>query len=378
GGGTALLDSLLEATRLLQGSEGRRAIVVITDGHDENSTATVDQVIHAVEDSQITVYSVAIGGVAGISLRGEDLLKKIADVSGGRVFFPPRDQEVVRAAEQVAIDARNRFLITYSPSNQRVDGSWREVSVEVPEGYKARTRAGYFAPKPPPIRPRIEFTVKNSSYEYVGVTADDIDVLEDGVEKKIDAFQEAVDPVSVVLALDASGSMKKSEDLVRETAKEFVRAVRPEDSLGLMIFADQAKLAHAMALNRKWSLDAIDKYVANGGTALYDALWGSFQTLKGVAGRHAVIVMTDGKDENNPGTAPGSVHTLDEVLALGKQVGATVFAVALGTKVDTKALDQLVSASGGQTYFAADAEGLGDQFRKVVEDLRRRYVLGYT
>ena len=378
GGGTALLDSLLEATKLLQGSEGRRAIVVITDGYDENSSATVDEVVHEIEASQITVYSVAIGGVAGISLRGEDLLRRFADVSGGRVFLPPRDQEVVKAAEQVALDARNRYLITYTPSNQRVDGTWREVSVEVPEGFKARTRAGYFAPKPPPIRPRIEFTVKDSQLQFVGVTADDLEVLEDGVEQKVDAFQEAVDPVSIVLALDASGSMKKSEDQVRETAKEFVRAVRPEDSLALMIFADQARLAHALALNRTWSTDAIDKYVANGGTALYDALWGSFQTLKGVSGRHAVVVMTDGRDENNPGTAPGSIHTFDEVLTLGKQVGATVFAVALGTKVDTKVLDQLVQASGGQTYLAADAEGLSDQFRKVVEDLRRRYVLGYT
>lgn len=378
GGGTALLDSLLEATRLLQNSEGRKGIVLITDGYDENSKATINEVVQAVEESQITVYSVAIGGVAGISLRGEDLLRKLADVSGGRVFLPPRDSEVVKAAEQVATDARNRYLITYTPSNQRVDGSWRGVSVAVPEGFKARTRAGYFAPKPPPLRPRIEFTVKDAQLQFVGVTAGDVDVLEDGVEQKVDTFQEAVDPVSIVLALDASGSMKKSEDLVRATAKEFVRAVRPEDSLALMIFADHAKLAHTLAANRTWSIDAIDKYAALGGTALYDALWGSFQTLKGVPGKHAVVVMTDGRDENNPGTAPGSVHTLDDVVGLSKQVNASVFAVALGTQVDTKALDQLVQASGGQTYFAANAEGLGDQFRKVVEDLRRRYVLGYT
>src|SRR6185369_11357895 len=219
-----LLDSLQEATRLLQGSEGRRAIVLITDGYDEKSKTTPDEVLKAIEDEQITVYSVAIGGVAGISLRGEDLLRRFAERSGGRVFLPPRDSEVVKAAEQVATDARNRFLITYTPSNQRVDGTWRAVNVEVPDGFKAKTRAGYFAPKPPPIRPRIEFTVKNSSFEYVGVTAEDVDVLEDGVEQKIDAFQEAVDPVSIVLALDSSGSMKRSEDLVRQTAKDFVTA----------------------------------------------------------------------------------------------------------------------------------------------------------
>ena len=378
GGGTAVLDSLLDAVRLLEGSEGRRAIVLITDGYDENSKATVEEVMKAVEESQITVYSVAIGGVAGISLRGEDLLRRFADKSGGRVFLPPRDAEVVKAAEQVATDARNRYLITYTPSNQRVDGTWRDIKVDVPDGYKARTRAGYFAPKPPPIRPRIEFMVKDATLQFVGVTAEDINVYEDGVEQKVDTFQEAVDPVSMVLALDASGSMKKSETLVQETAREFVRAVRPEDSLALLTFADQAKLAHALSINRTWSLDAIDKYVALGGTALYDALWGSLQTLKGVGGRRAIVVLTDGRDENNPGTAPGSVHTLDEVLALQKEVGASVLAVALGTRVDTKALDQLVQASSGQTYLAVDAEGLSAQFRKVVEDLRRRYVLSYT
>ena len=58
------------------------------------------------------------------------------------------------------------------------------------------------------------------------------------------------------------------------------------------------------------------KYVANGGTALYDALWDSFKTVQDTNGRRAVVLLSDGRDENNPGTAPGSVHNLDEVLAL--------------------------------------------------------------
>ena len=378
GGSTAVLDSILEATRLLEGTEGRRAIVLITDGYDESSTAKVDDVLKAVMEGQITVYAVGIGGTAGISLRGENLLRRFAEQSGGRVFFPPRDQEVIRAAESIATDARSRYLITYTPANQQIDGTWRTIAVEVPEGYRARTRSGYFAPKPPPIRPRIEFTVKDSFHQYIAVTADDIEVLEDGVVQKVDTFQEAVDPVSIVLALDSSGSMKNSADLVRATAKEFVTAVRPEDSLALLTFADKSTFAHVLATNRKWSLDAIDKYTAIGGTALYDAIFDSLRTLKGIAGRRAVVVLSDGRDENNPGTAPGSVHRLDEVLALEREVGATIFAVALGTKVDTEVLERLVEESGGQLYQAADAEGLGSQFRRVVEDLRRRYVLGYT
>jgi Ca-activated chloride channel family protein len=154
--------------------------------------------------------------------------------------------------------------------------------------------------------------------------------------------------------------------------------VRPEDSLALITFADQPLFAHVLATNRQWSIDAINKYQANGGTALYDALWNSLLTLKGVPGRHAVVVLTDGRDENNPGTAPGSVHKFDEVLKLRKEVGAMIYAVGLGTKVDMPVLERLASESGGQAYLATDASALGDQFKKVIESLRRRYVLGYT
>jgi VWFA-related protein len=378
GGGTAVLDSLIEGARLLQNSEGRRALVLITDGFDENSKATTAEALEAVAKAQTTVYAVGIGGVAGIALRGEDLLRQIATATGGRVFFPPREQDVVAAAEAITADAQNRFLVTYTPRNQKKDGLWRSVTVELPDDYRVRTRAGYFAPPPAPIRPTVEFTILDDHRRYVDATSDDLEVFEDGVVQKIDTFQEAVDPVSIVLTLDSSGSMKKSAELVQQTAREFVLAVRPEDSLALITFADESKFAHALATNRSWSLDAINKYTALGGTALYDALWNSLNTLKDVKGRRAVVVLTDGKDENNPGTAPGSTHKLSEVLALGRQVGAEIFAVGLGPTVDRPVLEQLAEESGGQTYYASDASDLSAQFRRIVDDLRRRYIISYT
>jgi VWFA-related protein len=378
GGGTALFDSILEAVRLLQNSANRRAIVLVTDGYDENSKATIDDVLEAVERSQATVYVVGVGGVAGISLKGEQMLRRIAQRSGGGVFFPPRETEIVSAAQAIATDTHSRYLITYTPKNQKNDGAWRAVSVEVPEGFRARTRSGYFAPEPPPIKPAIEFAVTDAQHRLVDVAAQDFDVFEDGVAQTIDTFQIAVDPVSIVMALDSSGSMKKSEEAVKATASEFVHEVRPEDSLALITFADRPRFEHVLATNRQWTIDAIDKYVANGGTALYDAIWNSLLTLRGVAGRRAVVVFTDGRDENNPGTAPGSVHTLAEVLELTKETGAIVYGVGLGTKVDVGALQQIADASTGQVFVATDASDLGTQFKRVVESLRRRYVLGYT
>jgi VWFA-related protein len=377
-GGTAFLDVLRESTHLLEGMEGRRAIILITDGYDENSKSTIADVIREAEAANVTIYVVGIGGVAGISLRGEDALRRVANETGGRIFFPPREPDLVGIADSVATDAHSRYLITYTPANQKKDGAWRAITVDVPDGYRVRTRAGYFAPSPPPIRPALEFTVTDDAHAFVDITADDLEVVEDGVVQKVDTFQEAVDPVSMVMALDSSGSMKKSAAAVQQAARDFVLAVRPEDSLALITFADVPKFAHVLATNRQWSLDAIDKYVPLGGTALYDALFNSLMTLKGVAGRHAVVVLTDGKDENNPGTAPGSEHTLDEVLKLVKSVNATVFPIGLGTKVERPVLERLAAVSGGEALFPTDVTLLDAQYHRVIENLRRRYVLSYT
>ena len=88
--------------------------------------------------------------------------------------------------------------------------------------------------------------------------------------------------------------------------------------------------------------------------------------------------MTDGRDENNPGTGPGSVRTLADVQAALKATGATVFPIALGTKVDSKVLQQLADLSGGRALLPQDVTQLAGEFQRVVEDLRRRYIVGYT
>jgi Ca-activated chloride channel homolog len=378
GGGTAILDALEEATDLLRGRDGRRVIILVTDGYDENSITTMESALKRAEESEVTIYGVGIGGVAGISFRGEEMLRAMAERTGGRVFLPPRETDLASVSEGVAADAHSRYLITYTPSNQKKDGAWRGIEVEAQGAYRVRTRPGYFAPAPVPIRPAVEFTVKDAAHDYVDVTADDVQVLEDGIAQTVDTFQEAVDPVSIVMALDESGSMKKSAEAVKQAAREFVAAVRPEDSLALITFADKPMFQHTLATNRDWTLDAIEKYAPSGGTALYDALYNSLLHLRGVPGRHAVIVLTDGRDENNPGTAPGSEHTFAEVVNLMRTVGAAIYPIGLGTKVDRGVLEPLARESGGEANFPSDASSLAVQYRHVVENLRRRYVLSYT
>jgi Ca-activated chloride channel family protein len=95
-------------------------------------------------------------------------------------------------------------------------------------------------------------------------------------------------------------------------------------------------------------------------------------------GRRAVVVVTDGRDEDNPGTGPGSVRKFDDVLRLQKESGAVVFGVGVGAKVDRAPLETLAKVSGGQAYFPADASELPEQYQRIVEALRRRFAVSYT
>ena len=378
-GGTAILDSLSTLAGRMANLDGRRAIILVTDGYDENSIWSVEDTLKALHKVQATVHVVGIGGIAGISLKGQEVLKRLATETGGRVFFPWRIEDLADVYESLAVDVQTRYLLAYTPSNQIDDGRWRAIEITTRAGDTvAQTRKGYFAKLPPPIRPFIEFTLTDGEQRYFDVSVDDLVVLEDGVEQKVDSFQEAVAPVSVVLALDSSGSIRSAAQLVTDAARGFVAALRPKDALGVLMFADRSTLMQDLSTAREPSYNAIAQYKSSGGTALYDALADSFARLRTVEGRRAVVVVTDGRDENNAGTGPGSVRTFDTVMRMQRESGAVVYAVGVGKNVDRPQLETLAQVSGGQAYFPEDASALAEQYKRIVENLRRRFVLSYA
>jgi VWFA-related protein len=379
GGGTAMLDALTELPRLLQGAIGRQAVVLITDGYDENSSRTVNDALRAVKAAQATLFVVGIAGGAGISIKGERALRSLAEQSGGRAFFPSREEELPRIHDLIAADIQQRYLLAYTPTNQQVDGAWRTISVRTTDQtHKIRTRPGYFAPEPPAVRATLEFTLTTSGRDPISVSADDFKLVEDGVSQHLDTFQEAVAPLSIVLAVDASGSMKPATEAVKEAAKGFVTAVRPEDRLALLMFSDQVTTRHDLTTNRDMTTAGLDQYKAAGGTALNDALYSALNRLKAIDGRRAVVVLTDGRDENGPGTAPGSRHSLADVLSEVENVDATVYAIGLGPRVDRGLLETLAKRSGGEAFFPENATVLMDEYRRVVERLKQRYIASYV
>jgi VWFA-related protein len=379
GGGTAILDSLATVSSQLAGAKDRQIVVLITDGYDENSRIAFDDALQIVSTSKATVYVIAIGGVAGVSLRGEALLKRLAAATGGRAFFPSREFQLTEVQGLIAADVQQKYVLTYTPKNQRPDGEWRNVAVATHDpSHVVSVRAGYTAPEPPPVRPQIELTVRDLTRQHLDVTPEDLQVFEDGIEQTIEGFEEALTPINVMLVLDQSGSMRQDAPAVVEAARTFARQMPGKDRVGVMLFADRPSLVQDLSTIREFVLRAIDRYVPSGGTALYDAIVEALVRLKRAEGRTAVVVMTDGRDENNAGTGPGSNRKLDDVLASIKEVGSVVYTIGLGPNVDRAILERLAEASGGEASFSVDTTTLGADYRRILENLRRRYVISYT
>ena len=377
-GGTAILDALGEAAKALAPLPGRRALVLITDGYDEHSQSKLDATVKALNGSSVPVYVIGFGGIAGISLNGEKLLNGLAAQTGGRAWFPRDEPQLAKAYETIATEVQHRYFLTYTPHNQRRDGTWRQITVNVTKpGLKVRARPGYTAPKAPPVHPVIEFTAVGASNEPAAVTLDNLLVVEDGVDQDVQTFEEAVNPVTVVLALDASGSMKKSTAQAQGAARDFVNALRPEDRIAMISFADRSVLVHPATEKREETLTAIDGYVAKGGTALYDALYDAMGQVAKIEGRRAIVVVTDGRDENAASNGPGSTQSWDDVLHQLEQTEATIYAIGIGSNVDKSRLQTLAARSGGAAYFPADVTTLDASYRKIVDELRRRYVISY-
>jgi Ca-activated chloride channel family protein len=138
-------------------------LLVVTDGEDNNSKYSLKQVLDAVAESKIIVYTVGLlsSTFSGYGMAGDTAktaLKQLAEVTGGAAFFPKNIEDVQKVCIRIARDLRNQYTIGYRPSNPALDGSWRKVVVRInppknTPSVKIRTKAGYYAPNSrPPVQ----------------------------------------------------------------------------------------------------------------------------------------------------------------------------------------------------------------------------------
>ncbi|MBI1762903.1 MAG: VWA domain-containing protein [Acidobacteria bacterium] len=155
-GNTALYDAVALGLRQLEKARyPRRVLLVISDGDDNHSRASLRQIKRQVNESAALIYAI---GVHDFSLRnqiGGLILHELTEPSGGKAFFPKDGEAMSEAFEKIALELRQQYSIGYTPSNFSADGKWRKLKVKVtppPEtpGIVVRARVGYYAnPKRP-------------------------------------------------------------------------------------------------------------------------------------------------------------------------------------------------------------------------------------
>jgi len=146
-GRTSLYDALIAGMdQLRDGSRARKALVVISDGGDNASRATLDQVLARARDSNAAIYTVGIFDADDLE-KNPGVLRSLARLTGGERFLPRSPGELVQACLRIAREIRSGYTLGYPPPDR--DGAFHRIRVEVapadPRRLKIRTRPGYFA-----------------------------------------------------------------------------------------------------------------------------------------------------------------------------------------------------------------------------------------
>lgn len=149
-GGTALRDAVSMSIDHLtaEGKRDKKVLLLVTDGADTASvSATAEKLIEKTQKSGVLVYAIGILGDEDRreARRAKRFLDMITKASGAAVYYPDSADEVESIADQVANDIRNQYVIAYSPANQALDGTYRQIKVSAGNRYTVRTRTGYYA-----------------------------------------------------------------------------------------------------------------------------------------------------------------------------------------------------------------------------------------
>jgi VWFA-related protein len=148
-GGTAMRDAIQESERYMRehATRERRALVIVTDGNDNESTASLDSITRTAQQREITVYAIGLFAHADQAKAARAALDHLTERSGGLAYYPDTIDHVETVAVDVAHQIRNQYTLGYAPLNQALDGSYRAIQVKVSgsERLYPRTRAGYVA-----------------------------------------------------------------------------------------------------------------------------------------------------------------------------------------------------------------------------------------
>lgn len=213
-----------------------------------------------------------------------------------------------------------------------------------------------------------------------GLVKDNFSVTEDGREQKIAVFErESALPLSIVLAVDTSGSTRKDLPLEVQSARHFAHTVlRPQDALAVFSFSEIVDQLVSFTPSLRDIDRGLDRIRTGSATALFDAVMLGSNALEERRGRKVMVVITDGGDTASRVDYQEALRAAQEAEAIVYSIIVVPVEANAGRELGGEhALIQLSEDTGGKHYYAASAAGLDAAFRQISDELRTQYLIGY-
>jgi Ca-activated chloride channel homolog len=238
----------------------------------------------------------------------------------------------------------------------------------------------------------LNVTVLDGKSPVSGLSQGDFEVYEDGVQQSVRFFESRTVPLDVILLLDTSSSMTDKMDVVHNAARGFMKILRREDRGAVVAFADSVKIVQPLTSDAAAIEAAINATEPKGSTSLYNAVYVALKEFgrqahdtSGVR-RQAIAVLSDGEDT-------ASVVSFDDVMALAKRTGVSIYTIALQSSAaalrsgagpkrqfsDAEyAMKSLAQETGAQSFFPASVHQLKNVYDTITAELMTQYSLGYS
>jgi hypothetical protein len=216
-----------------------------------------------------------------------------------------------------------------------------------------------------------------------GLSAEQFGVSQDGSTIEAFTIEPANVGISIVLAIDTSGSMASSGKIeaVRQAAGSFIEGLDDRDRIGLMSFNEAPRIEIRLTQDRSAVRNFVEllQPVQGASTCLWDSAYEAVElSAAEPTGRRAVVLLTDGIDELASG-GTCSTKTLEDAVALASDpaFSVPVYTVGIGNRVNSQELGRLSDLTGGRSVLAADADAVGEVFNALGLQLRSGYALRY-
>jgi Ca-activated chloride channel homolog len=214
------------------------------------------------------------------------------------------------------------------------------------------------------------------------LTQEDFEVFDNDKPQSITYFDNSVQPITVVMMLDTSGSMTLAIDLLKQAAEQFLIRLFPDDKAKVGAFNDKIQVSAHFTSNRDELVGAVKDLDYGNGTRLWDAVGMSLDELKGIEGRRVILIFTDGDDTS-------SRIGLGTVIDRARADEVMVYAIGLesrymgpsGRMVRTRpdrGLRRIADETGGGYFELEKSADLAPTFTKVAQELHSQYIIGFA